>query len=351
MANAMIEVFDLWSEQPADEMRMTIVHELGHVIAGEKDLDESPEWLQASGWIIKPGSKSNDKTNGNEYRLNSHELPSEYAKTNPAEDLAESVVAYRYNSKNFKRKSPSRYKFIKEKIFNGVEFGSSAQCSSGYEKEKALLAERKRQRTLLDAKQKELKEKSGQLMKEFLSLPPTSIALSDTQNEMIMKICLNSYLNDAASSKREGSNACINREIKKIIYTSYLAKKGIKDVKSYMPNELMKKFDIAPGGAAQVRNYMVPRLSEAFNKALENSYMLSSTANDKECDDRVIFYHSEIPEDLKPFIKKSNGFSGSQDVEKIVAKACKMGLKDFGNSVLPRSINPFAKNHFESIFN
>ncbi|MEX1098953.1 MAG: hypothetical protein WEB87_00920, partial [Bacteriovoracaceae bacterium] len=58
-----------------------------------------------------------------------HRCVSQYGETNPAEDFAESVAAYRYNPEALKNASLEKYEFIKNKVFQGVEFDSSEKCS------------------------------------------------------------------------------------------------------------------------------------------------------------------------------------------------------------------------------
>ena len=59
---------------------------------------------------------------------NTESFISGYAKTNPLEDIAESITAYRFNPKKLKELSPERYEYLKEKVFMGVEYLSDTQC-------------------------------------------------------------------------------------------------------------------------------------------------------------------------------------------------------------------------------
>lgn len=120
VANAQITFFDRWSELGSDEMmEYTVFHELGHYIGNELELDDSSEWRSLSGWVEK---------NGEWRSLEKNKIISKYGQTNPAEDFAESVVTYRYNPDLLKFISPEKYRYIKETVFNGLEFTSEEQC-------------------------------------------------------------------------------------------------------------------------------------------------------------------------------------------------------------------------------
>jgi len=56
-------------------------------------------------------------------------IVSKYGETNPAEDFAETMTAYRYNPELLKEVSPEKYSFIKEKVFNGAEFIKESECN------------------------------------------------------------------------------------------------------------------------------------------------------------------------------------------------------------------------------
>jgi hypothetical protein len=59
---------------------------------------------------------------------------SRYAQTNPLEDIAESITAYRFNPEKLKEISPQRYNYIKEKVFLGVEYLTDSSCEAAAEK-------------------------------------------------------------------------------------------------------------------------------------------------------------------------------------------------------------------------
>jgi hypothetical protein len=128
IANAVIEIFDVWGQQSVEQQRTTITHEIGHVIAKLTGLDDSEEWMNLSGWKKKTKIEGGfNMPVGIATKPNT--LVSEYGKTNEWEDLAESVVAYRYNPALLKKASPEKYAMIKETIFDNVEYTSEESCS------------------------------------------------------------------------------------------------------------------------------------------------------------------------------------------------------------------------------
>lgn len=147
IANASIEVFDLWDEQSPEDKRYAIVHELAHNLGGlAGNADDHSKWLKMSGWVKETKVIKGEKVT--EFKATKPEtIISKYGFTNPAEDFAESVSAYRYNPKKLKSISPEKYNFIKEIIFDNVEYTSEQACknpkrlSDEYEKKaEALIA-------------------------------------------------------------------------------------------------------------------------------------------------------------------------------------------------------------------
>lgn len=129
IANAVIEVFDLWNNESKEEKRYTLTHEIGHYIAGESEVDDSDYWKSLSGWESETSIVDGEEKK--EFKATKPSaIVSRYGKSNPAEDFAESVSAYRYNPQLLKRKSPQKYELIKDVIFNGVEYISEQSCNN-----------------------------------------------------------------------------------------------------------------------------------------------------------------------------------------------------------------------------
>lgn len=132
VANAVIMVFDLWGEQTKWEKHSVIVHELAHNIASNGDKDSSAEWLKLGGWKGKVKPDSPLSSVSRDWKMaNEQEAVSDYGTTNPAEDFAETVVAYRYNGMSLKKTHPAKYKYMKEKVFDGIEYDSENSCKQG----------------------------------------------------------------------------------------------------------------------------------------------------------------------------------------------------------------------------
>jgi hypothetical protein len=121
VAYAAIAFYDAWTEQSEPLREYTAFHEMGHYIASELNLDSHKAWLGFSGWIEKDGKWTSSKKDS---------VPSKYAATNPAEDFAESVSAYRYNPQLLKNVNPEKYQFLKETVFDGLEYLQESQCKS-----------------------------------------------------------------------------------------------------------------------------------------------------------------------------------------------------------------------------
>lgn len=122
LANAVMEFFDRWNTSRPGEQTYVIFHEVAHNLSNidrQTDLDSTPEWLAFSGW-----TKKDDKWQAKNLSV----IPSEYGRTNPAEDFAESVTAYRYNPNAKKLLGEEKYRFIKETVFLGVEFDKEESC-------------------------------------------------------------------------------------------------------------------------------------------------------------------------------------------------------------------------------
>lgn len=121
IANATIMLFDAWSLENSPSRQYTIFHETGHNIGSHLDrLDQSPKWLDISGWE----KKGDDWSSSPEKAC----FVSKYGETNPAEDFAESVTTYRYNGKAFKENCPKKYEFLKNNVFREIEYTSPEQC-------------------------------------------------------------------------------------------------------------------------------------------------------------------------------------------------------------------------------
>lgn len=123
-ANAELRFFDCWEIIGKDYKKVvTMSHELGHYIGDALDADRSNEWNEVSGWSSETtfsfGIDLYETTWS--HGENSCFL-SRYAQSNPIEDFAETFVSYRYKADILKKECPKKYTYMKEHIFNGIEF-------------------------------------------------------------------------------------------------------------------------------------------------------------------------------------------------------------------------------------
>lgn len=127
VANAAIELFDKWSTQNSILRQYTIYHEIAHNHSDNQfsDYDRSGAWLALSNWKeSENGQFEAERAKAQQ----GHPFVSRYGKTNPFEDFAESVTAYRFNPDLLKRQSMDKYNFIKYLVHDGLEFTSQADC-------------------------------------------------------------------------------------------------------------------------------------------------------------------------------------------------------------------------------
>ena len=118
--NASMEFSDLWANLASPQEQKRIVsHELAHTVSIRDNLFFSQEWLSISGWHFTGKLWEHSNISG---------FPSSYAKESPAEDFAESATAYRYAPAWLKKVSPQKYQFMKEVLFQGLEYTSEEAC-------------------------------------------------------------------------------------------------------------------------------------------------------------------------------------------------------------------------------
>ncbi len=120
IANASMEFYSGFDHLESNDIRSYIfVHEWGHNLGSDLKIYTSKEWLDLSDWVDK----------GGQWTLgNPKAVISNYAKTNPSEDFAESIATYRYNPQLLLAINPEKYKFIKEVVFQGIEYLDGETC-------------------------------------------------------------------------------------------------------------------------------------------------------------------------------------------------------------------------------
>ena len=121
MANSFIQFFDCGLKVSDRRLTSAVIHEIAHIIGKEGNLDKSPTWLNISGW--KETKTYKDGQVKSNYNIEKPEcIVSEYGKTNPSEDFAESIAIYWENPKLLKEVCPVKYYYIQDLVFNGFEY-------------------------------------------------------------------------------------------------------------------------------------------------------------------------------------------------------------------------------------
>jgi hypothetical protein len=127
-ANSSITFFDHWSDIPESEMKEYVTtHELAHYIADQLSLNQEKAWHKLSGWSVIKGRMQEEEEKKWQFSKTDVFI-SNYAQTNPAEDFAETVSAYRYNPELLRGVSPDKYQFMKEVVFSGIEYTGPESC-------------------------------------------------------------------------------------------------------------------------------------------------------------------------------------------------------------------------------
>lgn len=120
IANALMVLFDPWTDKSSYDRQYVIFHELSHNASLKlNDIHHSNLWKNLSGWV----GQDEKWTHAREACFISR-----YSKTNPGEDFSETMSAYRYNAENLRKKCPEKYQFFKKNIFKGVEYTSVNKC-------------------------------------------------------------------------------------------------------------------------------------------------------------------------------------------------------------------------------
>ena len=128
IANSNVMVFDAWNKRSVGGKANDLIHELGHAISEKQQLDKTDTWRSFSGWKAKGDLNSIDFRDwemGDESKATS-----DYGKSTPTEDFAESVVSYRYDGAYLKKLAPDKYDYIRKNVFHGIEYDSEVHCNA-----------------------------------------------------------------------------------------------------------------------------------------------------------------------------------------------------------------------------
>lgn len=198
VANARVDIFDLWDSETRLSKIATLVHELGHVLG--YNLDDTTQW-----------------------KTMPREVISQYATTNPAEDFAESFLAYRFAPKKLQKVSPKRYDYIKEKVFKGLEFKAEKDCAAPFlEFAEKVESRSKSQRELISWTASHKNEITNEIRRQ------------ETMGSFVNQVtarCGAQYLNEIQEpSSRELSDQCIADVVKKRAMVVTLRRDGKDDI-------------------------------------------------------------------------------------------------------------------------
>lgn len=312
LANASIEVFDLWNEQGPEEKRYTILHELAHNIGGlAGGADEHSKWLKLSGWVKETKVVKGEKVT--EYKATKPEtIISKYGFTNPAEDFAEAVSAYRYNAKKLKSISPEKYNFIKEVIFDNVEYTSEAVCNNPKRLSDEFVKKAEAYITNWQPTPQDIQKISSQCSSQAIS--ELSKAGSISLNTASMKACYEKAFNTQA------------RELAKSVFKNHPNKQFLGPI---LRNAKVKPIPVAKLAGLVQKALPVHKdlLKSSLKQGFKNYYIFGPDA--KKSDLRYIY--QDIP--------KSIGFdphNQSEDFQNIASRAIQ-GMNNNGS--LRRWIN------------
>ncbi len=135
LADSAMTFYDSWDEQDAVTKRWAVLHEIGHNL--QNIITDRQNWTNLSPWPaeIKTSSMVDgvnvDKvekfttTYAKDY---AEPFVSKYGKSSPSEDFAESVTAYRYRPDWLKERNLEKYNYLKEVIFDGIEYLDESSC-------------------------------------------------------------------------------------------------------------------------------------------------------------------------------------------------------------------------------
>lgn len=110
-------------------LQQLLIHEIGHVYwrkpDGSLDFDKLSSWLLEAGYLDCTTMLGCLGVAGGGFATPPDGAPTEYAATSPAEDFAESIRFYVTQPDKLRELSPLRYRYLKNKVFCGYEYGSN----------------------------------------------------------------------------------------------------------------------------------------------------------------------------------------------------------------------------------
>lgn len=210
-AESSIMIFDLWDKETPDLKKYVLFHEIAHnwsrLVA--QDLDESEEWLKITGWTKISGGFTVDWKHPFQRKFTGYPWISKYSSANAWEDFAEAVAAYRFIPERMEKLNPTRYQFIKTKIFGNIEFKNNSNCHLKTQAQELAKVEDQALR-LLDKKINAYNEFTGNIDQVIFRDHLISTCGQPLKNAVLSK----------AGAIPE-FNACVSNEISKQMANSY----------------------------------------------------------------------------------------------------------------------------------
>lgn len=208
VANALIEVFDRWNNLPKEQRQSTLFHEIGHNLGSLGKKDESQEWLNLSAW--KGKRVANEETRWT--AGNSKARVSRYGETNPSEDFAETVVAYRYAGSRLKKENLAKYEYMRTKVFDGIEYDSASTCTKGTRQQQAILKMKQQAKTIIPSQ-----------------IPSAQDLAGDRQlMSAVQEACRKDVLDSLGDSLKD-ANTCVHQKLGVLYFEKLAKQKGLTD--------------------------------------------------------------------------------------------------------------------------
>lgn len=126
-----IVVAQAWFKASAAQRRAIIVHELAHEFTRSRGREF--DWREPWGAAMRVDDAARAGRGPS--------IASAYARTNIEEDFAESATAYRYMAPLLKNRAPARYAFLRDWMFDGLEYGAAAHCTPARARSEAMRIE------------------------------------------------------------------------------------------------------------------------------------------------------------------------------------------------------------------
>lgn len=257
IANARIDVFELWNYLPKTERIATLIHEIGHVLGSA--LDDLPAWKNLPQNYV-----------------------SKYAQTNFAEDFAESFLAYRVAPNYLKKISPQKYNFIRQNLFKGLEFTSSKNCQEPYK-----LFNENVERV------HDIRREQYQWVENHRSEIAAEIQRQEEMGNFrqgAWTLCGPTYLNETTGGSREETTSCLERIVKKRATKVSSLREGIENFNEQkLPMKPLSTLPISRKMLSYMRQDLRRSAADFIEKIYDQNNFKVFSDNPEECQSHLNF--------------------------------------------------------------